>query len=398
MFKNEAEFQKIISDLLLGPEDFGLAISNKEIIDSEYESIFEQKIIDTYRYCLDSLNILEKICEDKNIALKKGEILRPDFLLYAAETESVVLFELKNGKKPTREAGTELSAYSSAIKSYLPFLSDGDIVCVIISPEWPTLLKHYCFYEIFWFKRQLICIRPVKDELGVKLEIIPPSEFSREENTYSISKQHIGGYNISLYDDNLYVDPSNRTRFKIYEESMKQSIRLMASKGNHYGSHGFAFLWKDHWQGSLAPYSITVMNFAPFQSLERLLHVEDRKISKMDKRMFKIVNEFGPIGHAKSLSSIVNHGKKLLTPFCDPRTEGYNVWESVEFNIMRRADYIAFKGWGMFEEIYNEIMLMAIEDGHANLSDINSMIGIQVLDSIFDDEYDFINLNHIELK
>jgi len=106
----------------------------------------EQAIVASYSRCLASLSITKVISEDQNISISGRESLKPDFVLFAPETESIVIVELKNISGPTRQAGTELGAYSGEIRTAMPHLSDADIVHVLISPVWPTLLCHYVFH------------------------------------------------------------------------------------------------------------------------------------------------------------------------------------------------------------------------------------------------------------
>lgn len=55
-------------------------------------------------------------------------------------------------------------AYAGELKSHLPFISDVDIIHVVISPHWPTLLRHFIFNEIFWMQRNILCLEPYKKE------------------------------------------------------------------------------------------------------------------------------------------------------------------------------------------------------------------------------------------
>jgi hypothetical protein len=75
---------------------------------------------------------------------------------------------------------------------------------------------------------------------------------------------------------------------------MRAALSVMATEGNRQKGHGFAFLWKDHWELSLAPYSISIFNMAPFQSLERFLHeievLED--LSDIQKRFINLMGKF----------------------------------------------------------------------------------------------------------
>lgn len=273
MFGNEKSMQVWLSNSLKSVDGIGdLIINNEEFSSFTPNTLAEKKIFKSFSYCCESLYINEVISENINISLKEGDSLKPDFLLYASETESIVIVELKNDVSPTRQAGTELSAYASEIKSYIPFVSEGDIINVIISTKWPTLLKHYVFNEIFWLQKNLICLEPVRFEGEVKLKILDVSHLVEDDVTFKICPQHLGGYQLCLYDNELYKPEHDKNRLDSHIEQMKTALEMIAIKGYSHKSHGFAFLWKDHWELSLAPYSITVLNFAPFNSVERLFH------------------------------------------------------------------------------------------------------------------------------
>lgn len=173
IFNTEDEMQKWLSIELHKNEGLMDIIDNYKTF-SEYKPIStpEKKIFESFEYSLNSLYTNIIISENENISLKKGDSLKPDFLLYSPERETIVVVELKNLSGPSRQAGTEISAYTSEVKSYIPFLSDGDVVNVIISSVWPTLLRHYIYHEIFWLQKNLICLEPVLKDEKILLNII----------------------------------------------------------------------------------------------------------------------------------------------------------------------------------------------------------------------------------
>src|SRR5690606_36324255 len=141
---------------------------------------------------------------------------------------------------------TEVSAYANEIKAYIPFISDGDIVNVVISSVWPTLLRHYVYHEIFWQQRNLLCLEPIKEKGEIKLKIVDVALIAEESVNLKLCNEHLGGYHICLYDYNRYETTKNQNGFDHYVKQMKAALSAMASKGNSQKNHGFAFLWKDH--------------------------------------------------------------------------------------------------------------------------------------------------------
>lgn len=393
-FASEDEMQSWLANELEQNESLADLICNLDELDGlEVANISERKILESFQHCKHSLYLNTIISNNENISLKEGDSLKPDFLLYAAETESIVIVELKNIANPTRQAGTEISAYASEVKSYIPFISEGDIINVLISPIWPTLLRHYVFHEIFWLQKNIICLEPTEVDGKVQLKVIDISCIVEDNVTVKISPLHLGGYQLCLYDDNLYKDRENRTRLDPYIEQMKTAISAIEKKANSQKNHGFAFLWKDHWDLSLAPYSITIVNFAPFQSVERLFHDENFKPSKMTERFVNLMIENDPNGHGESLNAMTEHAKKFLG-FCSPRAEGFHTWDDLKEMTLPRAEFLSFHSWGIFGEIFSDKLSMEYENGNTHFTFNDPDLGLKVLDELIDPNYEFINLSH----
>lgn len=394
MFISEKEMQDWLSDKLQKDISLGDLLSNiEEFEDFTPSNLSERKMFESFNHCLKSLYINEVISGNKNISLNPKDSLRPDFLLYSPEAESNLIVELKNFSGASRQAGTEISAYASEVKSYVPFISDGDIINVIISPVWPALLRHYVFHEIFWVQRNIICLEPTTNcdrEVGLKIKDIP--SLIEDDATFKIGYEHLGGYQLCLYDYNLYSDPNNRSRIDPHIEQMKTAINAMATKGNSQKSHGFAFLWKDNWELSLAPYSITVINFAPFQSVERLFHDENFMPNEITEKFVDIITDFAPEGHGESLNAITDSGIKFIENFCSPRHEGFTKWDNLKDTMLRKCDLISFHPWGVFEELYSDKLLNEYQNGNLTISSDNPELGLRMLNEVIDPNYEFINL------
>jgi len=397
IFESELKMQEWLSHELLCVEGLMDLIINKEDHKNLYsDSVVERKFFESYRHCIKSLNLNTIVSENENISFKEGDIFKPDFLLFAPKTESIVIVELKNIAGPSRQVGTEVSAYSSEVKSYIPFISEGDIINVIISPTWPTLLRHYIFHEIFWLQKNIICLEPCKSDNSINLRIVEIPKFIEDNVSLKLSPKHLGGYNLCLYDYNLYKEPSYRTRLDPYIEQMKTAISAIESKGNSQKNYGFAFLWKDKHPLSLAPYSITILNLAPFQSLERLFHDVDYKITEITKRFINLRSYYGPVGHGESLNVMTNYGKRFLEGFCEPRVEGFLTWDYLKRIMIPRCDLISFHSWGIFGELFSDKLAEEYEKGNIQLSSTDPKLGMELIDYLVDPEYEFIDLSDYE--
>ena len=402
MFDSEQQMQEWLSLKLKEIEATCGGLS--ELIDefnetSHGKSSSELRIINAYRHCLESLHINKVLSEDENISIKKGDVLKPDFLLYAPDTESLVILELKNIANPTRQVGTELGAYSSELKSHLPFISDADIIHVVIARDWPTLLRHYIFNEIFWMQRNILCLEPYqKEDKQIKLRVLPSTQLVEDHVSLMISPRHLGGYQLCLYDNELYTG-GNRDRLDQYLEQLKTATAAMALKGSSNKSHGFAFLWKDHQYANLTPYNITILNLAPFQSLERFFHLHDEGeivIPKITKKLIKIVREGTPIGHGESLNQIKDFGEQYLENICSPQVEGFLTWDYLRDYMLKKPDLIEFQSWGVFSELLSEKLAEKYKQGKYSIKLTDPQLGLELIGELVDDDYEFIEISQIE--
>lgn len=397
IFKSEDEMQNWLSDQLKDEYCFDELIIDREDLNTIVpKDLAEKKIIESYKNCLKSLNVVSVFSENENISFNTSDILKPDFLLYAPETESMVIIELKNLVSPSRQVGTEISAYASEIKSYIPFISEGNIINVIISTVWSTLVRHYVFQEIFWLQRNIICLEPQNINGHIKLAIKDARSFIDDSVALKLSEEQLGGYQICLYDYGLYGNKNDRTRLDTNIEQMKTAISFMSIKGNSQKNHGFAFLWKDNWELSIAPYSITVLNFAPFQSLERLFHDENFEPNEITKRFIHIIKEYSPTGQGQSLDEIADTGIKFLEDFCEPRMESFTTWGSLKETMLNRCELISFHGWGIFAELFSDKLIEEYRKGNSTISSTDPNLGLELINELVDPNYDFYDLTYYD--
>jgi hypothetical protein len=395
MFKSESDMQGWLQSELENNDGLvDIIINVDEFEKYEPSSLEERKVKESYAYCLESLITNVQICANENISLKPGDILKPDFLLYSSESESIVIIELKNQDNAAREAGTEFGAYANEVKSYVPLVSDGDIINVIISTNWSVLLRHYIYHEIFWQQRNLLCLEPTAYDGEKKLRIVEINRIIEGNISLKLSDRHLGGYHICLYDHSLYHKNPDYSRLDKYLEQMKTAIQGMGSRGSSLKSHGFAFLWTDDLL-TLAPYVITVVNVAPFQSLERLFHDEKFKPNKITESIIRnVIIESDPSGQGISLNSIADKGISFLENFCSPKRESFNTWYTLKNEIVApTTKLISFVSWGIFGELFYEKILNEYLKNNLTINVTDPELGLQLISELIDPNYDFIDLN-----
>lgn len=397
LFENEGKMQVWLEGEITARGSLSELIDEIAIDHGDPTSRASKKIDESYRYCIQSLHILEVIAKDEDIALAKKDRLKPDILAYAPETQSMVLLELKNISRPTRQAGTELSAYCSEINNYLPFISDADIVNVIVSNEWPTLLRRHVVQDILWRGRKLLCLRPYLFGSEIRLQTVSPKELGCAEVDLKLATQHMGGFQLCLHDNDIDSRNPDRTRLEQYMPQMRSAMSAMAAKGNLAGNHGFAFLWKDHWELTLAPYSITILNVAAFNRLDRFLIdlPQGENLSDMQERFLRLVTEHSPEGHGQSLNELTDEAERFLKGFCSPRPEGFTTWPALLHIMDARAEYVSFAAWGFFGERHLDLLQEKYKEGKSPIFDAPNL-GLELVDRVIDPNVPFVDLVHID--
>ncbi len=392
-FDNEGLLQKWIEDQLAANDGslFSL-IDDAGALSSKFSvKALDSKILDSYSKCLENLHSLCVLSKDENISLDLKVSLKPDLLCYSHENQSFTFIELKALPNATREAGTELSAYSAALKSYIPFLSDGDINNVIISQDWPTLLTHCIYHDIIWNNKIILCLEPISTPVGIRLRCVDPSVISKGDDFHKFSDKHFSGYQICLYDKQLQTDHSHISEMWKFENLMKCGMAAMASRGEQLNSSGFAILWKDHYELSLAPYSVTLVNVAAMHSLERFYHTEGKLPGKIGDRLGEILKEAALCsGYGPSLGYIEDAGKEFFTQFSDPSIEGFVDWGGQKWMMEDRAELMCFFSWGVIRNLYFDFLLEKIKTDANDIACDSPALGMEFIKSLIDDKYEFI--------
>lgn len=382
-FESEDKMQSWLESELENVGGLGDLISNSDYLDGFIPTNKHEQIVkDSFEYCLKHLYITTILSADKNISIDQTESLRPDLVLYGEEYESLIIVELKNISQPTRQAGTELSAYSCELRSYMPFLSEADLVHVIIAVDYPTLLRHYIFHDIYWSGKKILCLIPWQSIDGtISLCIVNIRELLNI--SMALPYSNIVGYQLCLYDNSLYTNDPQPHLFDLYVGQMQIAMAAMAQEGERLNSHGFAFLWKDKFcypNGNvLAPYSISIFNLAPFKSIFQQNFLQQTDFLK---KIEKVIIDSEPSGHSDTISLITNRAISFLNNFSNPMTEGFLDYEDLAPMMLSRAEpIISFVSWGVFGEIYYEMIENAIKRG-VPVTHNDPNVGLQVVNSV----------------
>jgi hypothetical protein len=384
LFKNEPEFQEwLASELNAGANLGDLIFGWESFNDVAEKGWFSNKIIRSFENCRHSLYTNVLISEDEDIFSVGRKKLKPDFLLFDAETANILVVEIKNTSHATREAGTESSAYANGVKVLFPFLASGDIIHIIISSDWPTLLRNWICYEVIFFNKKLLCLQPVMVDGNIRLEVLQMSALLVKLNVApKFYASELEGFHHCLYAKNA------QTREKIdnldgYVAEMKYSLQQIRLKAESEGLHGFSFLWKDRRDQILAPYSMTIVNVSPFTDPDFLLY---KSKSILAKKIIQINEDFEPSStESASLYRVVRGSHPFLKNFCNPLSEGFSHWGILHQMMTSYADsLIAFQGWGVFGEAFDDKMQCSITSKD-KFRVMDPEVGLEVLNSLINE-------------
>lgn len=390
IFRTEREMQQwLLKELKDNYGDFSKIISNCSKFEEYYHSAecSPNKVLDSFYSSLQSLYEITVLSDDRNISSIKGEVLKPDFVLFSHTTESLVLVELKNSPKTTREAGTELGAYNYELSNYLPNIPKLDFVHVIISNDYPVLLKHHIRHMIFLQDINILCLRPIRYQNRVTLEIINYNELYENNGLFfnrKIPASVLQSFQICIYDELLQQGSNDFNRLDEYLNLFKTALHNMSIIGNKLNSNGFAILWKDRYERySLAPYSISIVYLPSYEQYK----LDIPEFLEIYKNLNSILDEYPPT-FGKTIEVIANEVRKVLSfdKDCSVRYEGlmdYRTWLNQD---PLRCNYIAFTCWGEYfhEKHINTLNKLSIEEGQFLEKD-NAYIGCEFLYECIDE-------------
>jgi hypothetical protein len=382
LFNSEKEMQKWFRKIIETESYYGI-IRNNYV--GNYENSDEKKILDVFEICIESFSEVEIITDDQNISLLGKDSLRPDFLLYSPSSQGWIIVELKNIPNPSRQAGTELSAYAAELRTQLIHLSDGDISNIIISTAWPTLLCHYVSHEILWMGRKILCLKPEIENDDIVLSVVNPKIFTNTVNI-NLSAYEIGGYQLCLYDNFCQHTDYDPLRLDQHVAQMRKALEIAKNSVQSLQSHGFAFLWKDHSPSAVATYSITLVNAASFQSFGHILDSlpPEAPLGPLQKGILRIAQEYSPTGQTPTLEIMRKSIVESLSNIARPFAEGFHTWDILSYFMENQSggDLIDFVAWGRFGKRFDKLSLEQYEAGAKETTISNTDLGLQVVEEL----------------
>jgi hypothetical protein len=314
---------------------------------------------------LESFRLLEFISGDRNISRTSGEELRPDVLAYNPEEDTIVVFELKKSAQTGRQALTELLAYEHELQNHLPLLGTANIVFVLISPEWSTLMDHALTGSVAWAGKTCIGLEVHAAPTGRRLKVHVPDAWA-PLLSHGLPEGGLNTVTLSLYsgvaDDATGMESptserdSEETRDACLRE-IDTALQVIARDGERAGTHGFAILC-DNTDFEPCPWMILTGILNPFAFLHHGLRVgAPAGETEVSRFMADPGRDYLGVAMDNTLGRILSRGRRYLEQSFDPLLESFLDWSSAKQVMRRIAPPVRMEFWGVLGDFARDFVL-----------------------------------------
>lgn len=353
----ENELQKIILNLIQNDELYARIINCDEVNDilkiDENEDFIPNLSIDymlKYQYLQSARNVLEAINGElqvitgdviKNISLNASERLMPDFILVNESSGQIIIIELKRDSQSEREAITEILGYAQEVKNHLPFLSEYDLLYIIVSTNFDTLLKHSVSSLILNGTTNLLCLKPDVNNESCDFEVFIPDSWTDICQSF-IPPEAFSSYTLVLYNE------KNKWPSDKYEGLMllETACELIARHADRTKSHGFCIAWENCYdRDNYSPYCITIFVLNPRSFTENIMFREDLRVNNPLMDHLKKTSDCEFYNWPESTFRICDSAKDYLDNYCNPTWETA-IYLSDFHHLYYQARPLHFKSWG----------------------------------------------------
>jgi hypothetical protein len=324
--------------------------SNPNVIPTpSVDHLIRRRIAHAARQVLDSLIDLQVISVDRNIS-GQGGTLRPDVLAFDRTRRRLVCFEFKRASGAAREALTELLAYEQEIRNNLPFTSEDNVVFVIMSTTWSTLLEHAVGGAIVFGNRRVLCLEidasAGAENLTWRLRL--PRAWSLLGGDFP--RNAFVATTALLTPADTFSDESSQLVVPI------QGLELVARELERSHAHGFALLWKDG--ADDAPpgrCGLTFVGINPYVfHVQATKHGLTNRASALTAFLGANASFFGETWEPDEVRSTVRRledfaGSRFAVTVCAPRP-----WSELREELRRRAEPAYVESWGIVGEFVRQ--------------------------------------------
>jgi len=312
---------------------------------------------------LSSLTLLEYITGDKDISRTSGEELRPDVVAYNPEQETIVVFELKKSSQTGRQALTELLAYEHELQNHVPLLGRTNIVFVLISSEWSTLMDHAITGAITWAGKTCIGLEVHDSAAGRRLRVRVRDSWE-PLLSYNLPRGSLSTATLCLYSNAENARTAGEEEEGTSAEraadttlrELETALELIARDGERAGLHGFAILCDSAF--SYCPWMILVGVLNPYAFLS---HSLETAASRTDTDVFKFFADptrgYLETSLDSSIGRVVERADRYLSESFNPVLEGFLDWSTARTQIRSLGFPIRMEFWGVLGEFAREYVL-----------------------------------------
>ncbi|HBP4581703.1 TPA: hypothetical protein L5606_000171 [Pseudomonas aeruginosa] len=311
---------------------------------------------------LTSLGPLDLISKNnRNLSAEKGERLFTDLFYCARGTSQFIVIEVKNQNTTAREAITELLAYEHEVLNHLPFAGANDIMMVIVSRDFSTLLDHAVAGLNTWSRRNVLCLRFDDSAEEPFLEVHLPKAWT------SIGQAAMPDNAIVTAFLSFAPEPS-LTEDQVYA-ACDTAAQLMVREAERSGSSGFALVAYNHFYPGLAegPYLILAGVVDPFSFMGNAI----------DQGFLQATTS--------PLANYVHEGGKLDVLSSSWNWIGGDVRAAAEYlNAYGRARWEDFFDWRTLRDVHRWMVEGATPDRHLTpvTMDFWGMLGDYARDAV----------------
>lgn len=275
---------------------------------------------------LASLGPLDLISKNnRNMSAEKGERLFTDLLYCARGTSQFIVIEVKNQSTTAREAITELLAYEHEVLNHLPFASANDIMMVIVSREFSTLLDHAVAGLNAWSRRNVLCLRFDDGEGDPFLEVHLPRAWT------SIGQAAMPDSAIVTAFLSFAPEPS-LTENQVYA-ACDTAAQLIVREAERSGGSGFALVAHNHFYPGLAegPYLIIAGVVDPFSFVDHA--IDQGFLQATTSPIANYVHDGGKLGTLSSswnwIGGDLRAAADYLNAYGSAHWEGFSDWRKL---------------------------------------------------------------------
>lgn len=275
---------------------------------------------------LASLGPLDLVSKNnRNMSAEKGERLFTDLLYCVRATSQFIVIEVKNQNASAREAITELLAYEHEVLNHLPFAGANDIMMVIVSRRFSTLLDHAVAGLNTWSRRNILCLRFDDSEDDPFLEVHLPKAWT------SIGQAAMPDNAIATAFLSFAPEPS-LTEDQVYA-ACDTAAQLIVREAERSGGSGFALVAHNHFYPDLAegPYLILAGVMDPFSFVDHA--IDQGFLQANTSPIANYVHDGGMLGTLSSswnwIGGELQAAANYLNAYGSAHWEGFSNWRTL---------------------------------------------------------------------